>query len=78
MIQKCVAAAMAINLTIAKQSVPVQFGKSFLGRNVTVLLDGRQMKSTFAGKLAFRDEKGSWLSVCPTFAGRFLSGRPLA
>ena len=64
MIQKCVAAAMAINLTIAKQSVPVQFGKSFLGRNVTVLLDGRQMKSTFAGKLAFRDEKGSWLSVC--------------
>lgn len=64
MVQMCVAAAMAIHFTIAKQSVPVQFGKSYLGRNVTVLLDGRQLKSTFAGKLAFRDDKGSWLSVC--------------
>ena len=46
------------------QPIQVQFAKSLVGRQVTVCIDGRQTKATFAGKLGFRGQNRSWQSLC--------------
>ncbi|MBC8065318.1 MAG: hypothetical protein H7Y17_10835 [Chlorobia bacterium] len=60
--------------------IRVQFAQSTLGRTVTVFVNGRS-KTTFAGKLGFRDQNRSWQSVCaevnkPISAGQFFQVRP--
>lgn len=60
-----IALGIATNVIFAPpQPVQVQFAKSLVGRHVTICIDGRQTKTTFAGKLGFRDQKRSWQSLC--------------
>lgn len=65
------------------QPIPVQFARSLVGRSVTVCLDGVRVKTTFAGKLGFRDARGVWQSVCadvraPLSAGTHFAVRPMS
>ncbi len=68
------------NWTRAQLPFQVQFGQSAMGRNVTICIDGRQVKQTFAGKLNFQDERHSWQSVCadvrtPVRSGQVFTAR---
>jgi hypothetical protein len=61
----CFAIGIAANMAFAPaQPVQVQFARSLVGRHVTVCIDGRQTKTTFAGKLGFRGQNRSWQSLC--------------
>jgi hypothetical protein len=76
----CLAIGIAANL-IAPKPVEVQFAQSMAGRNVTVQIDGRVTKTTYAGKLAFRDSNRTWQALCaevrkPIRAGQFFFVRP--
>jgi len=64
MIQLWISIGFAAHSAIASQPFPVRFGREVAGRNVTVSIDGGQIKPTFAGKLAFQDPGSSWSSVC--------------
>lgn len=66
---------------LPNQPFEVQFARSTIGRNVTVAIDGRA-KTTFAGKLGFRDQNRTWQAVCaevrkPISAGQFFMLRPV-
>lgn len=66
---------------LPSQPFEVQFARSTVGRNVTVAIDGRS-KTTFAGKLGFRDQNRTWQAVCaevrkPITAGQFFMLRPV-
>ena len=60
-------AAFIVAATVA-DSVPhtqsVQYTNSTLGRTVTVCIDGQKVETTFAGRLAFRDQTHGWFSYC--------------
>lgn len=47
-----------------RDAFAVQFTQSLTGRTVRVMLDGRTVKTTSAGKLFFRDARGAGVSVC--------------
>jgi len=81
MIQLWLSIGIAAHAAAASQPFPVQFGKEVVGRNVMICLDGGRVKSTFAGKLAFRDPSGSWGSVCadvrrPITTGQYFVVKP--
>lgn len=70
------AIGIATNIIFAPpQPVQVQFAKSLVGRQVTVCIDGRQTKQTFAGKLGFRDQKRSWQSLCADVRSPMVNGQ---
>jgi hypothetical protein len=63
--------------------VEVQFVQGTTGRTVTIMIDGRQTRTTFAGKLGFRERNRSWQSVCgnvraPMTNGSFFRLKPLS
>lgn len=64
MSQLAAAIALGLQLIAPPQPVPVQFVTQTAGRNVTICLDGRDVRATFAGTLGFRDRRTTWLSVC--------------
>lgn len=73
--------AKADLIDLPDQPIKVQFAQIGVGRNVTVIIDGRA-KNTFAGKLNFREQNRSWQSVCaevrkPITAGQIFSLRPV-
>ncbi len=58
----------------------VTFGSSGTGKSVQVVLDGR-VEPTYAGKLRFETDKGTWESVCadvksPIFTGQSFPVKP--
>ena len=55
---------LAANMLLNWQPFDAQFVRSAMGQNVTICLDGQNVHQTFAGKLAFRDNSGTWFSVC--------------
>ena len=60
---------------------PVQFARGVTGQTVVVRIDGRLTKTTFAGKLGFRDQSSSWQTVCaavrsPISNGQFFAVKP--
>ena len=66
---------------LPSEPIKVLFAQSGLGRNVTVIVDGRA-KTTFAGKLRFREQHRSWQSVCaevrkPISTGQIFQVRPV-
>lgn len=64
MSQLAAAIALGLQLIAPPRPVQVQFVTQVAGRNVTICLDGRDVKSTFAGKLGFRDRRATWSSLC--------------
>lgn len=61
----------------------VQYAQTGAGRTVTVMLDGKRTKSTYAGVLGFRDASTAWTSVCadvraPISKGQRFKVRPIA
>lgn len=59
--------ALALGLAanvLSTKPIPVQFAREVAGKNITICIDGRDVHSTFAGKLGFRDANHSWMSVC--------------
>lgn len=68
---------------VAGPPVLVQYAQAGAGRSVTVILDGRRTKSTYAGVLGFREATNSWTSVCadvraPVAKGQRFNVRPIA
>lgn len=59
-----VAIAFAAAMASAPQPIQVQFVRGVTGQNVTISIDGKGTKTTFAGKLGFRDVNRTWQSVC--------------
>lgn len=60
----CVLVGMAAQVFGPAQPIEVQFAQSLNGQMVRVMIDGRQTKTTFAGKLGFRDAHRAWQSLC--------------
>lgn len=52
-----------------------QFVGNGPGQKVKICLDGRKAHTTFAGKLVFRDSKGTWSSVCSNVRAPIARGR---
>ena len=82
MLQIWTSIALAANLALAAQPVPVQFARSMAGRTVAVCVDGQEVKMTTAGKLGFRDRTSTWTSVCaevrnPVAPGQMYRVRPI-
>jgi hypothetical protein len=75
MIRVWVLAALAANVFNTPNVFRVQFGGHVAGRTVAVCLDGRTIKNSFAGKLSFRDAKGSWTSYCANVRGPMSKGQ---
>jgi hypothetical protein len=48
----------------AWQPFDAQFTGSTVGESVSISIDGQRPHTTFAGKLSFRDNSGTWISVC--------------
>ncbi|HRK22310.1 MAG TPA: hypothetical protein PLX06_10895 [Fimbriimonadaceae bacterium] len=68
---------------VAGPPILVQYAQTGAGRSVTVLLDGKRTKSTYAGVLGFRDASSAWSSVCadvraPVAKGQRFNVRPIA
>lgn len=77
----CLAFGIVPLLSPQTRSVEIQFARPVSGQNVTVMIDGRQTRTTFAGKLGFRDQNRTWLSLCadvrsPIASGQFFTVRP--
>jgi hypothetical protein len=73
----------AATMASAPQPIRVQFAKGVTGQNVTISIDGKTPRTTFAGKLGFRSQTSSWQSVCadvrsPIRGGQFFSLRPMS
>ena len=56
------------------QPFDAQFNGSTVGETVTISIDGQRPHSTFAGKLAFHDNSGTWISVCADVRSPVVSG----
>src|SRR3954469_7268018 len=57
------------------QPFRVQYVQGASGQSVQVLIDGRHVETTFAGKLGFRDGKRSWTSVCADLRSPIANGQ---
>jgi hypothetical protein len=82
MIQAWVLMVLSAKSVMAWQPFPIQFAQSVSGRTVSVCLDGRQVKTTFAGKLVLKDGKFARFSVCadvraPVVRGQVYPVRPM-
>jgi hypothetical protein len=78
MLQIWLALAMFFHQNAPAQPVAVQFARSMTGRNVQVCIDGWEVKTTFAGKLGFRDKTSSWQSVCGAVRSPVAQGQTYA
>lgn len=56
--------AVLASASEAKKPFEIQFVGQVAGKTVTICLDGRKVKKTFAGKLAMRDARHQFASVC--------------
>ncbi len=56
--------SMAIQVASGPRPLEVQFAQGLNGRSVNVVIDGRVSKTSFAGKLGFRDRNRAWQSLC--------------
>jgi hypothetical protein len=78
MIKAWILFAVAASAVPQPEAIQVQFAKQVGGKPVTVMLDGRHVKSTFAGVLGFRDRSSSWRSVCADVRSPIRQGQSFA
>jgi hypothetical protein len=67
----------------SSEPVLVRYATATVGRQVTVVLDGKVKKPTFAGRLGFQDVDSSWTSFCadvrsPMNRGRMFNVQPIS
>jgi hypothetical protein len=72
---------MAAHMAAAWQPFDAQFVRAMTGREVVICLDGQTVERSFAGKMGFQDNNGTWLSVCadvrsPVSAGQVCTMQP--
>src|SRR5580704_16949038 len=59
-----VAFSLVLTSLVSPKPFPIQYEQTVAGRAVTICLDGSKVETTFAGRLAFRDENHEWQSYC--------------
>ncbi len=64
MVQLCFAIFMASQAVASWQAHPIKYVGFASGQNVTVCIDGSEVKHTAAGKMGFTDGWRTWYSVC--------------
>jgi len=69
------AIGLASSYLAGPKPIEVQFARAVTGQNVTIMIDGRYTRSTFAGKLGFRDQNRTWLSLCADVRAPIASGQ---
>lgn len=69
------AVAFALQASAAWRPFELEFATSLRGQNVTVCLDGVEVKRTFAGKLGIRDRRNAVQSLCANVRGPVSSGQ---
>jgi hypothetical protein len=74
MIQIWASLAMMLQPMLARP-FPVQFARPLVGRSVQVSIDGDRARTSFAGKLGFKDRSSSWTSVCADVRAPMVAGR---
>ena len=75
MVQFWLSLVLVANMVMAWRPFDAQFVRSAVGENVSICLDGQNVHSTFAGKLGFRDNSGTWLSVCADVRSPIMQGQ---
>jgi hypothetical protein len=76
--QVMLAAALVAGALPQSQPFKVQFVRGAVGQAVQVSIDGGHVKTTFAGKLGFRDGTRSWTSVCAAVRSPISNGQYFA